>query len=83
MTYLLKQLAYDAGDLGDEAGRDGSGGVVQRRVATLARGGDDSGVLPEAARQAGIREARFVRACLPAETEPLRREDGIGDVDER
>src|SRR6267378_2129078 len=64
-TYLLEQLAYNASDLGDETRGDAASGVVQRCVAGLPRGDDEGGVLAEAARQAGIRKPRFVRARLP------------------
>jgi hypothetical protein len=40
-------------------------------------------MLAEATRQAGIREARFVRAGLAPETQPFPGKDGIGDIDER
>jgi len=83
MTYLFEQLAYDASDLGDETRRDRAGGVVQRCVAALPRGHDEGGILAEAARQAGIRKPRFVRARLPPETQPFRGKDGICDIDER
>jgi hypothetical protein len=40
-------------------------------------------MLAEAARQAGIRKPRFVRTRLPPKTQPLRRKNGICDIDER
>ena len=83
MTYLVEQLAYDASDLGDETRRDGAGGVVQRGVAALPSGHDEGGMLAEAARQAGIRKPRFVRARLSPKTQPFRGKDGIRDIDER
>lgn len=63
--------------------RNGTGGVVQRRVAAFSRGRDQRGMLAEAARQARIRETRFVRACLSAKPEAFGGKDGVCEIDER
>jgi len=83
ITNLLEQLAHDANDFDDEALRDGASGVVQRGVAALPRCHDEGSMLAEAARQAGIGKARFVRPRLPAEAQPFRGKDRICDIDER